>query len=166
MEYLVLTAFILISVAIIFTFSFINYNQNIRVAQANEAIARIANAVDDVYTSGEGNTRFVTISFPNEMKELKIVHKCVNLLGDAANQGTLTECGGDYDDNVSFSAISINVNLLSGENQMLRETKAKIWENLGEMALMNGALNKYSGSGYVVRVSWTADKKKIMLEKV
>ncbi len=47
MEYMILTAFILVSVAIIFAFSFVNYNQNMRTAKTAEALAKLANAVDD-----------------------------------------------------------------------------------------------------------------------
>ena len=124
MEYVILTAFILISVAIIFTFSFVNYTQNVKIAKTNEAMSKIANAVNEVYVRGEGNTRFV-----------------------------------------NFSAISMEVQLLGGNKTMLKETKASIFEDIGEMGLNVGILNKYSGSAYAVRISWT-NTGLIKLEKV
>lgn len=169
-EYLILTAFILISVAIIFVFSFLNYSQNIRVAKASETLSKLANAVDDVYVSGEGNSRFVNLSLPDGMKELKIVHKCGY---PPPNQGSLGECkdelGGSpatYDD-VNFSAISITVQLLGGDSEIMRETRAKILEELGDMDDIDAqtGLNEYSGSAYSVRVNWTSDGQ-IRLEKV
>ncbi len=168
-EYLMLTAFILISVAIIFVFSFINYSQNMRVAKASETLSKLANAVDDVYVSGEGNSRFVNLSLPDGLKELKIVHKCGY---PPPNQGSLVECKDklgvpsiSYDD-VNFSAISITVQLIGGDSEIMRETRAKILGELGDRDDVDAiGLNVYSGSAYSVRVSWT-DTGLIKLEKV
>lgn len=159
-EYLTLTIFIMVAVIIIFGFSFANYTHNIRVAKANEALARMANAVDDVYTRDEGNTRLPSVSFPDGMTSIKIVHKCKY---GPNNQGSLSDCedesGGPatYDD-IEFSAILIRVQLLLGETELLRETKAKILEELGEIddqSPSNPTLNKFAGVTYAMRVSWT-----------
>jgi len=175
MEYLLLTAFILVAVAIIFAFSFLNYGQNIRVAKANEAMAKMANAVDDVYTRGERNNRFVNISFPDGMTDLSVLHKCIE--ESTSIQGTLNDCeqgcsASGYDC-VQFSAISMTVQLIGGESVILRETRAKILADPNgdipntDMSDMDssGIFNKYAGSGYSVKVSWTNDKEKIQLLK-
>ncbi len=167
-EYLILTAFILTAVAILFAFSFLNYSQNIRIAQANEALSKLANAVDDVYLRGEGNNRFVNVYFPDGMSKLEIVHKCTE--AGAINQGTVSACSGgpeDYDF-VEFSVIRMKVKLLAGESILARETKATIFENIGEMSAQNPNnpnINKYSGSGYTVKVSWN-DAGQIKMQKV
>jgi len=165
-EYMILTAFILVSVAIIFTFSFVNYTQNIKIGQANEVIAKIANGVDDVYTRGEGNTRFIDVFFPDSLEKISIVHKCVT--GRGVSQGSLSECSNpaaDSYDYIEFSAIAMEVQLLGGTSRMLRPTKAKIFEDLGEIGEQTGGFSKYSGSGYVMRISW-APTGEIQLEKV
>ena len=152
-EYLILTGFILITVALVFSFTFVNYNQNIRAAKTSEAISKLANAVDDVYTRGEGNTRFVKITWPDGLKDLRIVHK----FNDGC-QGTLTYCGeADYD-NVEFSAIVFEMELVNEDVIIMEGTRAKIFEGLNEgiadMAEIRGRYNRYSGSIYIVKVSW------------
>jgi hypothetical protein len=162
MEYMVLTAFILIAVAVIFSFSFLNYSQNIRVAKSTDALSKIANAVDDVYTRGEGNTRFVKVSFPEGLKTISIVQKC-----NDGSQGSLADCGGSYGD-VDFSAISMEVQFFSGDTVLLEGTRAKISETLlGGMDETNAitGLNAYGGNNYTVKVSWT-DAGLIQIEKV
>jgi hypothetical protein len=159
-EYLTLTVFIMVAVMIIFGFSFANYSHNIRIAKANEALARMGNAIDDVFTRGEGNSRFPSISFPDGLTNIKIVHKCKY---GPYTQGSLSDCedqfGGPatYND-IEFSAISITVQMLLGETEIMRETKAKILEELGEIddpSPSNPALNKFAGVTYAMRVSWT-----------
>jgi len=163
-EYMILTAFIMVAVGIIFAFSFINYTQSIKVAKTGEALSKMANAVDEIYTKGEGNSRFIHIAFPENMTGMSIVHKCID--ESTANQGTLLECGVgcsqvDYDC-VEFSAISITVNLIAGESTLLRETKAKIWDKLEDFL----TAEESAGSTYTVKVSWTGDGEKIQLKKV
>jgi len=163
MEYLLLTAFILISVGAIFAFSFVNYNQNIRVTRANEALAKMSTTADELYIRGGGNTRFINISLPEGLTEMKVLHKCV---GESPNQGTMTECGGTYD-HVKFSTISMKVELIGGESTIIKETKAKIVEEFdsdpGEDAKIKSG--GYAGSSYPVRVSLT-DTGLVKFEKV
>ena len=152
MEYLILTGFILVAVAVIFAFSFINYNQNIRAAKTGEAISKLANAVDDVYTRGEGNTRFVKITWPDGMKGISIVHK----FNDGC-QGTLAECEQNYN-NIKFSAIALEMELLGQDTTVMEGTRAKIFESLKDMTETNPqGFNQYSGSTYTVKISWTGD---------
>ena len=160
MEYLILTSFILVAVGTLFSFSFLNYNQNIQVVKANETVSKIANAVNDIYAKGEGNTRFINLALPEGMQDISILHKCVS---DTPNQGTVLECGGSYDD-VRFSAISMQIGLLGGPSTIVRETKAKILESLSEG---NGDIGSqdYAGSAFTVKVSWTGTGL-VKLEKV
>ena len=163
MEYLVLTAFILVAVAIIFGFTFANYSESIRVAKTTESLSKLANAVDDVYTRGEGNTRFVKVNFPDGMKGISIVQKCVE---ESANgQGTLAQCEDGCTetgyDCVEFSAIAMEVQLFSGDTTLLEGTRAKIFGTLGgdmSQTIPGTGLNKYSGSTYTVKVSWTGSE--------
>jgi len=154
-EYLMLTAFILAAVSIIFVFSFLNYSQNIKVAQANEALSKIASAIDDVYMRGEGNTRFVFVAFPEGMTDLGVIHKCVG-----AGQGSLANCGGSYG-NVEFSAVYMEISLMGGSDSIIRETRAKVWETLGNFL----TAEQSAGSAYTIKVSWRDDGT-IKLEKV
>lgn len=168
MEYLILTAFILVAVGILFSFSFLNYNQNIQVVKANETVSKMANAVNDIYTKGEGNTRFVNLSLPEGMQKIEIIHKCVSA---EPNQGSVSECSGEvpgsYND-IEFSAISMEINLLGGPSTIIRETKAKILEDLGEDGEgdeQNIGSPLFAGSAFTVKVSWT-DTGLLKLEKV
>lgn len=154
-EYMLLTIFIIASVAILFVFSFVNYGQNIKLAQANEALSKMTNAVDDVYSRGEGNTRFIYVSFPTGMTDLSVIHKCKE-----GSQGTIAQCGSDYDD-VNFSAISMEIQLVGGASTAIRETKAKIFETLENFL----TAEESAGSAYTVKVSWK-DSEKVELRRV
>jgi len=164
MEYLILTGFILIAVALIFGFSFINYNQNIRIAKTNEALSKLSNAVDDIYTRGEGNTRFVKITWPDGMRGISIVHKCLN-----GNQETNADnCDGSIDpyDDVEFSAIALEMQFLNQDTTIMEGTRAKIFEDLEGMTETTAqGFNQYSGNTYTVKISWT-DNGLIKLKRV
>ena len=162
LEYFILTVFILIAVSMIFTFSFLNYDQNSTIVMANDTMSKLSKAVDVIYARGEGNTTFTTINLPNGLESLEILHKCRY---PPPGQGTLAQClnasGGpaDYGD-VNFSIIKMDVRLLGGTSTVLRKTNAVIWEDIGEIASAS-----YAGSKYTVRVSWNEDGQ-IRLEKV
>lgn len=173
-EYLMLTGFIMVAVAIIFTFAFLNYGQNIRIAKASEAMAKIENAVNDVYARGQGNNSFIQLSLPEGMTDLRVMHKCIE--ESSSTQGSLeqceTGCTGEGYDCIEFSAIVMTLNLTGGESTLLRETRAKIYadtatSSLGEMSEKDdsGNYNKYAGSLYTAKVSWL-DGEKIAIEKV
>ncbi len=166
-EYLILTAFILIAVAIIFSFSYVNYSQSIRASKTGDALSNLSNAVNDVYTRGEGNTRFVEILWPDGMKGISIIHKCVE--GREVNQGTLSQCSSPDSDSynfVEFGVIALEIQL-SGEDTIIMEgTMAKIDETLEGMTEIGpSGLNAYSGSIYTVKVSWN-DLGQIKLKRV
>jgi len=162
LEYFILTVFILVAVSMIFTFSFLNFDQNSTIVIANETMSKLSKAVNVIYARGEGNTTFVNISLPNGLESIEILHKCKY---PPPGQGSLSECkdssGGaaGYED-VNFSIIKMNVRLLGGTSTTLRKTNAVIWEDIGEIALAS-----YAGSKYTVRVSWN-DQGQIRLEKV
>jgi len=163
LEYFILTVFILIAVSMIFTFSFLNYDQNSTIVIANETLSKLSKGVNVIYARGKGNTTFVDIDLPNGLESLEIVHKCKY---PAPEQGTLADCKdalgaspADYGD-VNFSIIKMDIRLLGGTSTVLRKTNAVIWENIGEISLAS-----YAGSKYSVRVSWNDDGQ-IKLEKV
>jgi uncharacterized protein (UPF0333 family) len=158
-EYLVLTAFIMLAVAIIFAFAFVNYSENLRVAKAGESMTKISDVINEVYSTGKGNVKFITVSFPDGMSNVRIIHRCYY----GPNQGTLSECldaslaaPATYND-IKFSAISMDLELLGGTTTLIKETRARILEDLGEIDdpnPYNPAMNKYSGVSFLAKVSW------------
>jgi hypothetical protein len=163
LEYFILTVFILIAVSMIFAFSFLNYDQNSNIVLANETMSKLSKAVNVIYGRGKGNTTFVSLSLPNGLESIEILHKCKY---PPPKQGTLAQCRdasgsppADYGD-VNFSIIKMGVRLLGGTSTVLRKTNAVIWENLGEISSAS-----YAGSKYPVRVSWNGNGQ-IKLEKV
>lgn len=173
MEHLMVTATILILVTIAFSFGFVTFDQNIKIAKARDALTALTGAANEVYTLGEGNARFVDVSFPAGMPENYIT--IVNLCGDKTNlecpafgSETICDCktpvaggGSGAHEDIDFSAIKLRVSLLSGETAILRESKAKLV--LANFPPENEAAG---GPPYPIRVSWTDDGKKIKLQRV
>ena len=103
----------------------------------------------------------VTFKFRIDLTQMTVKgRQAVKILQDLekASGGAAT-----YAD-LNFSAISMQVQLLGGNNAIMKETEAKILEDLAQG---NGDIGsaEYSGSAYTVRVSWT-DTGLIKLEKV
>jgi len=168
LEYIILTAFILVAVTIIFAISFMTYTQYTHVAKARDTMAKMASAVDNIYARGIGNRLFTDLSIPDALKEITIVHKCVE--GRLANQGSLQDCSSPDADSynfVQFSAISMTLQTVGGPVNILQETKAKVVLD-SEISAMNaeGTFNKYSGSYYFIKVYWNNDSKTIKIDKV
>jgi hypothetical protein len=172
-EHLTVTAAILAMVTIAFAFGFVTFDQNIKIAKARDALTALTGTANEVYTFGEGNTRFVDVSFPAGMPENYIT--IVNLCGDKTNlecpatgNETICDCktpvvggGSGAHEDVNFSAIKLRVGLLGGETEILRESKAKlVLDNFPSAEQAAG------GPPYPIRVSWTDDGKKIRLQRV
>lgn len=66
-EYLVITAFLLVIVGIIFSYSLVILNENAKLSMADDAVKTLANAADHVSSFGPGNTVYVNIYVPNDI---------------------------------------------------------------------------------------------------
>jgi hypothetical protein len=163
-EHLTVTAAILAMVTIAFAFGFVTFDQNIKIAKARDALTALVGAANEVYTFGEGNTRFVDVSFPNGLPANYIT--IVNLCGDGTNlecpaTGNEEACNCIANEDINLSAIKLRVGLLGGETAILRESKAKLV--LDSFPPENEAAG---GPPYPIRVSWTDDGEKIKLQRV
>ena len=70
----------------------------------------------------------------------------------------MVECEEANYDNIDFSAIALEVQLLGQDTIILEGTRAKIFETLTDMTETNlQGFNQYSGSIYTVKISWTDD---------
>ncbi|MFH1587212.1 MAG: hypothetical protein ABID38_05110 [Candidatus Diapherotrites archaeon] len=64
MEYLIIIAFLLLAVGLLFVLSLIMFDDSSRFSAAQIAISKLKNAADEVDGLGEGNTRIVEIVLP------------------------------------------------------------------------------------------------------
>jgi hypothetical protein len=118
-EYLIITAFILIVVTVVFVYSFISNNQNIKINQANNALDKLVNKADLVYALGPDNNQFVDITLPTDVQSLQDVTICNNL-----EQGHNIDCfarGG-----VKRGGIEMQFSLTGGVSKIARASKAEI----------------------------------------
>lgn len=119
-EYLLITAFVLIAVTIIFTYSYVTNTQSIKVEQASLALDKLTNKADLVYALGPDNNQFVDVTLPRDVISLNDLTIC--------DGGTL-----DYDadcsatgETVQRGAIEIKVGLLGGSSALRRPAKGEI----------------------------------------
>jgi len=159
-EYLLVTAFVLVVVAIIFAFAFTGYDQSVKISKTSSALATIARAADEVYLLGEGNTRFFDVSFPAGMQKIDVINMCGDGTQPACDMGNEASCNCSGHGGISSSAIRIAVTLAGGETKIIRETRAKIL-----LADFPTASEAAGGQAYTIRVSWK-DTGKVELRKV
>ncbi len=76
LEYLILTAFILVIVIIIFAFALFNYESNIKMAKVGNNLDSLVKTADLVYARGYGTALYATVSWPNGVSSIEIVNKC------------------------------------------------------------------------------------------
>ena len=93
-EYLVITGFLLLIAAILFGFSLFSFNENSRVAQAQEAVNRISANADLVASLGEGSRVYFEITVPNGTDSLELFNKTVAMRMDA---------GGGFSDIIAYA---------------------------------------------------------------
>ena len=159
-EYLLVTAFVLVVVAIIFAFAFTGYDQSVKISKTNSALATIARAADEVYLLGEGNTRFFDVSFPAGMQKIDVVNMCGDGTQPACDRGNEVACGCGGHGDINSSAIRITVTLAGGETAVIRPCRAKIL-----LTDFPPAGEATGGPAYTIRVSWT-ETGKVELKKV
>jgi hypothetical protein len=158
-EYLLITGFILAIATVMFTYSFVTNNQNIRVNQANNAIDKLANAADLVYAMGPENVQFPEIILPTDVELIQDIAVCNNGENEHAGLGE-EACDGAGQNGVYFGAIEMQVNLVGGTSTLSRPLKA-------EVELDTGSSFPTEEGFYRIKVYWCdpASNQKICLEK-
>ncbi len=73
LEYLVIAGFLLLATGIIFIYSIVTLNDNIKFAKADKALAQLAAAADKVSARGPNNAIFVEIDLPNEIVSNQVI---------------------------------------------------------------------------------------------
>ena len=159
-EYLLVTAFVLAVVVIIFAFAFTSYDQSVKISKTNSALATIAKAADEAYLLGEGNTRFFDVSFPAGMQKIDVVNMCGDSTQLECEKGSEASCDCSGHGDINGSAVRITVMLAGGETKVMRETRAKIL-----LTNFPAASEAAGGPAYTIRASWT-NTGKVELRKV
>ena len=76
-EYLIITGFMLLVAGIIFGFSLFSFNENSRMAQAQEAVNRIASNADLVASLGDGSRVYFEVDIPEGIESLGLSGRSV-----------------------------------------------------------------------------------------
>jgi len=95
MEYLMITAFMLVIIVIIFTLSLITTDQNIKTRQKSDSLERLVQTADLVYAMGKGNVLFAEVNWPNGVTGIETSQICktsAELPGCPATAGPVTGC--------------------------------------------------------------------------
>jgi hypothetical protein len=154
-EYILITGFILIAVTIIFTYSYLSNDQNIRASQANNALDKMVVKADLVYALGPDNNQLVRVTFPRGIVKIQDITVC-----DGSQQhydpGEIS-CGGP--ENVKAGAIEMQLSLIGGVSILRRPAKAEI--ELDGFWSQNPAeskdINAVEGS-HIIKVFWCGEK--------
>lgn len=149
-EYLLITGFILVIVTIIFTYSFVSSNQNIKASQASNALDRMANAADLVYALGPENTKYIEVAFPRDTIALRDIAICENGDNEHAGLGE-TACYGTGQNGVKAGAIEMQVNMVGGIAAISRSTKAEVELDVTESIPATEGF-------YRIKVYWCGEK--------
>ncbi|MBI4043979.1 MAG: hypothetical protein HY393_04205 [Candidatus Diapherotrites archaeon] len=78
-EYLVLTGFLLLIIALVFAYSFVSYSQAIQSQKAEASLNAIVGASDYVYGRGNGNTLLVDIEVPEGVSSFQVLDNIVSM---------------------------------------------------------------------------------------
>ncbi len=98
-EYMLLTGFLLLMVAVGFGYALVTYNDSVRLSQMDQASKRLRYAVMQVHLAGHGNQRIVEVTNPPGLTELNVLHICNQALyngGSVSAQGTAGATATDY----------------------------------------------------------------------
>ncbi len=124
-EYLIITIFILIVVVILFTYSYINYEQNVKINQVNNVLDSLVNKADYVYSLGPGNVQYVEIALPVGTT-IEIVNLCKNGEQYSCPKGDEEGCNCTGEGGIRASAIQLSINLVGGPVKITRPSKAQL----------------------------------------
>jgi hypothetical protein len=160
-EYLVLTAFILIIVVIIFAFALFNYDSNVRLTKAGESLESIAKTADLVYAKGYGTMLSVKAQWPNGIKTISIIHKCresVEMQGCPGGQDVQCPCtlGGSCttdSDCIKYSALRLE---MDDGIELLSASKTKLCIKSGSQCIVTPNAEEFplAATNFEVNVSW------------
>ena len=149
LEYIILTAFILIIVTIIFGLALLYYDANVKTVQVSNSIDSLVKTADLVYAKGYGTTLYTTVSWPDGVNIFGIIHKCKQgenqVLPDylkgcpeiSSGIGTTCycneliegyECTGN-EDCIKYSAVQV---FMDDGTEFLQGSKAKLLVKTGE----------------------------------
>ncbi len=98
LEYLILTAFVLIIIIIIFAYSFVVLMENSKIEVALSSVRKLASAADQVSALGPENTVIVRIELPDNASGFQV--------GESSVSMRLTQLAG-ITDVVEYSSASI-----------------------------------------------------------
>jgi len=79
-EYLVLTAFLLVIVAIMIAFSLFSFNESSNLVKADSTITEIINQSNWVASLGDGSKVFFEVEFPEGVQSFEINNKQVRMV--------------------------------------------------------------------------------------
>ena len=161
-EYVVITAFLLIIITAIFTYSYVTQDQEIKISQANNVLDEISNKIAFVYALGEGNSKIAEVSIPGNVLSATIVHKCVN--GEQGEGDTFC----DDKDGIRFSALQMTVALMAGETAITRVAKYRlVFENDEQgNAFPCATPDTFCQGGYKIMAKWDTGEQQIVLKRV
>ena len=83
-EYLVITAFMLIVAAVIFVFALFSFSENANIAKAENSVTQIVNYANLVGSLGNGSRAYFTVDFPDNVKSVEIRNRAVNMVISSA----------------------------------------------------------------------------------
>ena len=78
-EYLAITVFLLIVSGIIFGFALYFFNENTAIAQAQDAVTKIANHANLVASQGDGSRVFFEVEIPQNVQSFEVKNKAVHM---------------------------------------------------------------------------------------
>ena len=163
LEYLIVTAAMLVIVVIIFGISLFTTDQSIRNRQSSESLDRLVQTADLVYAMGKGTVLFTEVEWPEEVTGITTLHKCKTNLEQAGCPGgeSSTNCGNI--DCISNTALKLNSSVFG--NQLIYVSKARI--SIKEIgANCTGDSNKFLATGVTYEVKVTGmDTGMVQLER-
>ncbi|GEM_PF-3906688 len=168
-EYLLLTAFMLVIIVAIFAVSLITSDQNIKTRQISESLNQLVQTADLVYAMGKNNVLFTEVIWPVEVQSISVLHLCKTNAELSGCSGPATQtaacnacapaaggCGMDSDC-IKVSAIKLTSSTLGGADGLIYPSKAKL-------SILDPANFLATNARHAVKVSWT-DTGLVQLEK-
>lgn len=80
LEYITITAFMLIVTGILFGFALLMFNESTGLAQADAAVAEIADQANWVASLGDGSKVYFEVTLPNNVQSLELGNKQVRMV--------------------------------------------------------------------------------------
>ncbi|MFA6065507.1 MAG: hypothetical protein WCW44_00870 [archaeon] len=100
-EYIMLVGICLLIITFLSAYSFVSYSDSVANNQVQTSMKVLENAINEVYSLGEGNSTVVTISLPSNISNIIIQNK--SLLIQTTSFGSTSDSLIEFDSNVSGS---------------------------------------------------------------